>query len=282
MELSNRNKSKEQGDTVEEFADVSNNNNNNQSDGWISTHIDELSDQDAFLTDEGMWPHGTKSAVDHMFDSYPQMRKYRNSYVFAGTALLCIVVVFIYLFMHVLPLNFLFHEKEKATEKQAAPDYAPINMTNVINFSTEQLSGISSGRLNQWAFEMKDTNREAMEKNGFKCATPWLSDALAFHNSKHASASVKTYYNLLNVLASNGTMLTFYNVHDMDIHEQAGSTLVASTSIRFSNNKKARHYFNELKFAYVTNEHNEALTYTSKSKSEAFCIQELYAGLLGL
>lgn len=248
------NRKKTNNDTVEsnsDYDETDNNNNNNI-----------RPDDNKYITDEGV-----KTSVNPFIDKFLKYTESlglnRSTKTATLIIVLTIIVIVLYVFIVITPWSTLAPPAavEVPNNDHPVSTVAPADFTVIKNFSDTQLTGVMSGRLNQWYMDMRYKTVDLLNKHNTPCATPWLE----FHQTE----TVQEYYNML-ALKDSEEIKVFVNVHDIQMNKNQGSSLTTDVPIKFKSNKMSRHYFNELTFKHADG------VVTTRNKEQAFCIQELY------
>jgi hypothetical protein len=269
--------------TVDASNDVDPNNNNiknNSERNIFDMYIPPVNEDhitDELKTTKQRKKHDQQKTTTFSVDAIKD-GKLKNSQLLPFVAAICILVIFVYVGINViLPVIPATHDDVEYVKLKTKA--TPVSLTKIVDFTKDQIMGKSSGRLNQWFFDMSQENEDMMADTQLQCATNWLKLTLDCMNKDGCDKGERTYYNLLTVRLFNDSIKHFMNIRKLVPVGSHDSSLITATPIRFMKNDKSRHYFNKVKFEY-TLDGNEYAEFETTNKAQAFCIQELYGFLM--
>lgn len=134
---------------------------------------------------------------------------------------------------------------------------APSQLLSLRDFTSTDIHGIRSGRLESIIEETGLHNMDIMSRLGYACATSWIDLVDEVHQTK------REYSNILTLR----TGANYLNVH---VIEKSSSLHVVMSAIRFKRAAPSRVFSDWVVFS-----HHDG-TYNASVREEAYCIQELY------
>jgi hypothetical protein len=216
------------------------------------------------MTDEGAKSdYFGEQLATRLFTAYPFV--FKRSFMWAIGACLFMFFLVVYLYIDMSPdIKKKHDQKELLHTNVVQKTIIHLDeLYEIYNFTTDQLNGFKSGRIEPFIMEMTDENRSLMQKLNSPCAAPWLKFAL-FKPEEYT-----TGHDVVNILTLASQPESLLNV--FVVSHGSDTTLVSNIPFNIKDiTRRSRVYYDT-----VTVSHTRGL-YTTKDKYEAFCIQELY------